>query len=259
MPPRAPGPARPRRTGGRLALFAALLAAGLGGLAFAAIGIAHQLLPRQFTPAQQSRIATWEMERRWRALPAGKIFPSSVPYQLSAAALNASSVLPLQASRLGVAQPSACAAAVTGDGAAVLHLYGCSEALRATYVDASGSLVTTVVVAVLPDATEARTAAARLDGQSGGSALLVRTFRVANTPAASFGDGERQLTSAVAAGPYVFLATAGFADGRRRIDVSADYYLSQELTSLVEGVTDSAASALGNQPPLPECPRAPGC
>jgi hypothetical protein len=258
-PSGGPGRVRPRPAGCRFALFAALLAAGLGGLAFAAVGIAHQLLPRQFTPAQQSRIATWEMERRWRALPAGKIFPGTVAYQLPGAALNASSSLALDARRLGVAEPSACPAAVTGGAAAVLRQFGCSEALRATYLDASGSMVTTVEVAVLPDAAAAKTAAADLTSQSGGSALLVRTYRVAGTPAAGFGDAERQMTRAVAAGPYVVLATAGFADGRRRIDVAGDYYLTQEITSLIKGVAGSAAASLGSQPSVPQCPGAPGC
>jgi hypothetical protein len=243
----------------QLAAFAALLAAGLAGLAVAAIGIAHQLLPRQFTPRQQSQIATWEMERRWRALPASKIFPLVVSYQLSADSLNARASLGLDARRLGIGSPTGCAAAVSASAVSVLAHYRCSEALRATYVDSSGSMVATVAVMVLPGAAAASTVAADLSRQSDGSALLVRALSVQRTPAAGFGDAERQLTLASAEGPYVVLSTVGFADGRHRITVRDDGYLDQEMTSLDAGLTASATSTLGPTPRTPVCPGAPGC
>src|SRR5215475_3159017 len=81
----------------RFAVFALLLVVALAGLAVAAVGIAHGLLPRQFTAAQRRQISDWEMERRWRVLPSGKIFPASVTYTVPAADLNSSSNLSLQA------------------------------------------------------------------------------------------------------------------------------------------------------------------
>ena len=50
---------------------------GLGGLAVAGRGIAGQLEPRTFTAAQRQRIMAWEVARRWRQLPAGRIFPAN--------------------------------------------------------------------------------------------------------------------------------------------------------------------------------------
>lgn len=252
-------PARRAGRGSRqLAALVILLATGLGGLAVAAIGIAHQLLPRQFTHRQQSQIATWEMERRWRVLPAGKIFPDQVSYQLSALALDANAGLMLDARRLGIARQSGCAAAVSGSAVAILARYGCTEALRATYVDSSGSMVATIAIMVLTGPAVARTAAADLSRQPSGT-LLVRTFPVKGTPAAGFGDAERQLSRATADGPYVVLSTAGFADARHRIAVREDSYLDQEMTSLNAGLTSSAAVALGHTPAPPVCPGTPGC
>lgn len=247
------------RAGVQLMIFTVLLAAGLAGLGAAAVGIAHQLLPRRFTPAQQSRIATWEMERRWRAFPAGAIFPDSVKYVVSGAALNSSGDLALQARRLAIAPQSGCAAVVSGAAARVLHRYGCTGAVRATYVDASGSMVATVAVIVMPGTAAAETAASDLTHGSGNPALLVQAFRVLGSPAAGFGDPQRQLTRTVTAGPYLILVTAGFADGRHRIGIRGDYYQYQEMTSLNAGLTAFAATTLGRPLPVPACPGAPGC
>jgi hypothetical protein len=250
---------RRRGSGVRLAAFVALLAVGLGGLAVAAVGVAHQLLPRQFTAAQQRQIIAWEMERRWRALPAGKIFPESVHYQLSAVTVDASGGLVLDARRLGIARRTSCDAAVSAAAARILSRYGCSAALRATYVDSSGSMVATVAVVVLPDSAAARTVVRALGGSARGLPMLVRPLRVPGTPAAGFGTRQRQLSGATFAGPYVLLSTAGFADGRPRVQISADPYLDQEMTSLTGGLVGSAGAVLGSRPPAPVCPGTPGC
>ena len=76
----------------RFAVFALLLVIALAGLAVAAVGIAHALLPRQFTAAQRRQISDWEMERRWRVLSAGKIFPASLSYTVPGADLEAGTV-----------------------------------------------------------------------------------------------------------------------------------------------------------------------
>jgi hypothetical protein len=242
-----------------MAAFAALLAVSLAGLILSAVGIAHQLLPRQFTAAQQRQISAWETERRWRALAAGSIFPDSVVYELPATTVNASTGLVLDARRLGISTQTNCAIGVSDQAAHILSQHGCSAVLRATYVDSSGSLVATVAVAVLPGSAAARMVVTALTGTSGSSPMLVRTLRVASTPAARFGDAQRQLSSAVGAGPYVILSTAGFTDGRRRVGISADPYLVAEMTSLEEGLAHSTGAALGSQPPAPTCPGAPGC
>jgi hypothetical protein len=198
------------------------------------------------------------MERRWRELTAGKIFPASVGYQIPAGTLDATTALTLHAGLLAIGPQTSCAAAVLGSTVAAVRHYRCSAALRATYVDASGSMVATVTVMVLPGtaaadavATDVRTAAGR--------APVEQTFPVRGTPAAGFAAGQGQLTNASARGPYVVLSTVGFADGRQRIAIRADSYLFQEMTSFNTGLLQSAATALGQQPPVPACPGAPGC
>jgi hypothetical protein len=254
-----PRRARPRRGGRRLAACAVLLAAGLAGLAVSAVGIAHNLLPRQFTVAQRRQITTWELERRWRALPAGAIFPRTVSYVVPSAALNSDSNLTLQARLLSISPKGACAVAVTGTAGQLLSQYGCTAAMRATYVDASGSLVATVAVAVLPGTATQRVVVQDLAGSGGVSPALVRVLAVAGTPAAGFGDAQRQLTTAIGTGPYVILSTAGFADGRHHVRLGADPYLDREMASLISGLASSAERVLG-RPLMPVvCPGAPGC
>ena len=255
--------ARPRgqwRRRVRQTAFGALLAAGLVGLAVSAVGIAHQLLPRHFTPAQQRAIATWEVARRWRAVPAGTIFPASVPYLLSASSLNSTSGLTLHARLLGISPATSCARAVSGTAIRLLRTHGCSDALRATYVDASGSLVATVSVAVLPSPSAAGAVVNDLsqDG-SASSPALVRTLAISRTPAAGFGAGQRQISYVTAAESYVIMATVGFADDRHRIHIAADDYQDSELSSLAVGLVGRAKSVLGGPPAAPACPGTPGC
>lgn len=262
LPPAGPFPARPpaRRRGGlKAAVFSVLLAAGLAGLAVAAVGIAHQLLPRRFSAAQRTAISAWELQSRWRALAAGTIFPGSVSYQLPAGALNGTSGLELRADRLGISPMAACSAAVSGTASRILREYHCSAAMRATYVDSSGGMVATVVVAVLPSAAAARTVVAALTGTGTSHPAMVRALAIPGTPSAAFADADRQLSDAADAGPYVIMSAAGFSDGRRRVHISADHYLDSELTSLTGGLIHSAGQALGRPPPVPACPGAPGC
>ncbi|HKD86929.1 MAG TPA: hypothetical protein VKB62_00245 [Streptosporangiaceae bacterium] len=252
-------PAGKWRRRGRLTVFGALLMVGLVGLAVSAVGIAHQLLPRHFTMAQQRAITAWELERRWRALPAGTIFPASVPYSLPASLLNSTSGLALHARLLSISPATSCAGAAAGPAIRVLRTHGCSAALRATYADASGSLVATVAVAVLPSATAAGAAANQLSASGASNQALIRTLAVRRTPAAGFGAAQRQLSYVTAAQSYVVMATAGFADGRGRVHLAADDYLDSELSSLASGLVDNAKSVIGGPPAAPVCPGAPGC
>jgi hypothetical protein len=251
-------PVSPRR-GRRLAAFGALLAVGLMGLAVSAVGIAHNLLPRQFTVGQRRQIATWELERRWRALPAGTIFPGLVSYTVPGMDLYSDSNLTLQARLLSISPTTTCAAATSGLAERLLSQHGCAAAMRATYADSSGALVATITVAVLASTAEQHMIVQDLTGSGHTSPALVRALRVARTPAAGFGDAERQLTQAGGTGPYVILSTAGFADGRHRVALSADPYLSNELLSLASGLVSSAERALGAPLPPLVCPGAPGC
>ncbi len=202
---------------------------------------------------------TWQMTRRWRAESAGQIFPRTVRYDLPGYALDSSQGLVLAAHRLGIATKTSCAAGLTAKAARILVAHGCSAVLRATYLDASGSLVATVAVAVLPDAQAASSATDELTGTPGRNPALVNSLRVARTAAAGFGDAQRQLSRTIYGGPYVIMTTVGFADGRHKVRVSADQYLDQEMLSLVHGLSGSADAVLGRLPATPVCPGAPGC
>jgi hypothetical protein len=247
------------RRGTRWTAMAALLGLGLCGLAAAAVGVAHEVLPRQFTAAQERQIMAWDMTRRWRALSAGQVFPASIAYKLAPQAVNESQGLLLDARRLEISPATGCATGVSGGAATVLAADHCSALLRATYLDSSGSMVATVGVAVLPDSQAATAAARALTAHGQDLALAVRALPVAGTIARGFGDGQRQLSDVVPAGPYVILTTAGFTDGRRQVRLASDYYYDQEMTSLASGLTLATSSRLGATPSIPRCPGSPGC
>jgi hypothetical protein len=253
---------------GRRAVALIALALGLVGLAISAAGLAIQLLPRQFTAAQQQQIKNWEIAGRWQQLTAGQIFPASVSYRLSNTVLQDATPLNLDARRIGIAKPSGCGAGVTTSAAAaVLRREGCKVVLRATYADPTWSYVMTVGVAVLPsDAAAAkasqslsqpRLTAAR-NAQTGQLAAGILVVRYRGTAAAMY-DYSRQISGNLRAGPYVVMYAAGYADSRPRELVASDQYSYQEMASLARGVAQSVADTLAAQPAIPRCPGAPGC
>jgi len=242
----------------RFGLTLAALVLGLAGLTASAAGIAVQILPRRFSTAQQQQIMTWESARHWRVLPAGKIFPATVRYQVPGYALSAGSVLPLTARRVGIARQASCAAAVDPAAAAVLDRHGCASMLRATYIDATGSLVVTVGVAVMPGQAAAEASIRALPVQHGLRAG-VRPLAFRDTLTQGFGGAQQQLTMTISRGPYLIFSAAGYSDGRPRVAGSSDSYDNAEMTGLASGVADAVGTPLGALPPLPRCPGAPGC
>jgi hypothetical protein len=107
------------------------LAAGIAGLVISLIGITPQLLPRQFTTLQQRQITDWEAGARWRALPAGTIFPATIRYS-PPTALDDAAGLTMTANRIGIAKQASCRAATDPAAAAVLARHGCEAVLRAS-------------------------------------------------------------------------------------------------------------------------------
>jgi hypothetical protein len=259
-PGQAPAPVRPAagRARWRSGLTVTALVLGLAGLAASAAGIAVQVLPRRFSAAQQQQIMAWESARRWRATPAAKIFPAAVVYQLPGFALSATAELPLTARRVGIARQTSCAAGADPSAAAVLRQHGCLAMLRATYIDATGSLVVTIGVAVMPGAAAANAAKSALPARHGLQAG-VRPLAFRDTLAAGYGIAQRQLSWALPAGPYLVFSVAGYTDGRPRVRVSSDAYAANEMTSLADGVADVVGGPLGALPSPPRCPGAPGC
>src|SRR6266567_4108512 len=164
----------------------------------------------------------------------------------------------LAASAVGIAGQANCAAGADPAAAPVLGRHGCAAMLRATYIDATGSLVVTIGVAVMPDAA-ATAASIRALPSRHGVRSGVRPLAFGNTLTAGFGSPQRQLSYAVAAGPYLILSVAGYADGRPRVLVSSDAYAQDEMASLANGVADAVRALLGALPSPPTCPGAPGC
>jgi hypothetical protein len=267
-PDRAAGRAHraDHRGGRRLGLTLAVLILGLCGLAGSVVGAVSQFLPRSFSAAQQRQIMAWEMSRRWRTMPAGKIFPPTVSYQLPGLALNSVSGVRLTARRLGIAGQQGCAAATDAAAARVLDRLGCQSVLRASYADSTGSMIVTVGVAVLPDKAAAVLAVRDLSAPARSRARPPRPLHPDLRPAAfpgtlsaGFGSSQRQLNWAASDGPYLILSTAGYSDGRPRVRLSADAYADQEMRSLADGVATAVGTPLGTVPPVPRCPGAPAC
>jgi hypothetical protein len=246
------------------------LVLGVLGFAISAFGAAVQLLPRQFTAGQQSQIETWQVASRWQTMPAGEIFPASVPYQLPDTVLQDATPLNLDALRVGIApQQSDCAKSMTTAAAgAVLGREGCEAVLRATYVDSTRSYVMTVGVAVLPTAAAATSADTGLgrplltaSRDADGATRLaagVQVVRFSGT-AGELYDYNRQISASFTDGPYVVMYAVGYSDHRPRVPVFQDSYAYGEMTSMAQGVAKSVAATLGTRPAPPHCPGAPGC
>ena len=264
------GSRRRRGVRARRAAAVIVLILGVAGFAVSAFGVAVQLLPRHFTASQQRQIEAWEVMRRWQTMPAGRIFPASVSYQLSAKVLKDTAPLNLDALRVSIApQESDCAKAVTSaSAAAALSRNGCEAVLRATYVDATRSYVMTVGIAVLPNAaaatsadggmTRPRLAAARQASAQGRLRAGVLVVRFHGAGAGRY-DYSRQISDSFTAGPYLVMYAAGYSDSRPRVPVTQDTYSDAEMTSMAGGVAHTVARALAASPGPPHCPGAPGC
>jgi hypothetical protein len=255
-------PSRPRRWRRPAAVLVLVLA--VCGLGAATRGVLTQVMPRRFTAAQQRQIQAWEIGRRWRTLPETAIFPAALSYQLPSQAFAGGggndSGLSLTARRLGVGPATSCAQGTDAAAARVLAAYGCTTILRATYADATGSMLVTVGVAVLPSSAAATEAGNRLyspEPQDPHGA--VSPAPVAGTLAAGFAGGQRQLAWDTHAGSYVILAAAGYSDGQPAEHIAGDPYLLTEMSNLAQGLGDAVSGVLGKVPPVPTCPGAPGC
>lgn len=238
------------------------LVIGLAGLAASLYGVATQLMPRQFSAVQQRQITNWEYGTRWRALPAGRIFPAQVKYA-PPAALDDDPSLTLAAHRIGIARQKTCKAGTDAAASAVLDRDGCTVLLRATYADGTDSYVVTVGAAVMPGVAQAAQAAHQLaSAAAAGQATPapgVHAVAFRNTPAALFTDKRRQLSGSFAAGDYVILYTVGYAGSRPHEPVSGDNYVAAEMTNAGLGVAHAVQSVLGAPVPRAHCPGAPGC
>jgi hypothetical protein len=243
----------------------------LCGLAWGGYAAYGQFMPRVFTPAQRSQIEAWEVASRWRTIPKTQLFPAVVPYQLNASRFGSAGTVTLTARRLAIAKQASCRRGA-GAGKAVLAVLardGCQVLLRASYSGGNGSFVLTVGIAVLPSQASALGAAGYLAHRSGtgpiapsgthAARLVLRPFPVPGTSAAGFGLRQRQLSWVSAAGPYLVVTTIGYADGRHHVQVAADPYTYQEMSSMARGVVTVIAAPLDAPAPVPHCPGGPAC
>jgi len=247
---------RPGQWQYRLALAGLVLA--LAGFAGSLAAVVLNVAPRTFSPAQQQKITAWEVGKRWRTWPAGRIFPVAIPYQLTPSALDSPGGVRLSARRIGIAPPASCTSSADHGVSRVLARQGCEAVLRATYQDATGAFAVTIGIAVLPGPAQASDSVHALPrGVSATPSVRPVGFR--RTLAAGFDDPARQLSQAVSAGPYLIMSTVGYADGRHKVREAADPYDKDEMLSLATGLSDWIGSRIGASPPPPRCPGGPAC
>jgi hypothetical protein len=184
-----------------------------GGVAIDA-DLTRKPTANEITAAGQKEIAS-----RWRALTAGEIFPTRADETFSYGSVSDSAAPTWSALRVGIAPRVSCAEGFDPPLAAVLLRHGCKAVLRATYVDASGTLVTTLGVAVMPDAKRADDAetdfSAALGVHGAKERYGVRAVSFPGTVAAGFGDSLRQdFSYEENHTPYVFFRSSGWITGR---------------------------------------------
>jgi hypothetical protein len=211
-----------------------------GGLAVAVIaaGQARAELDRGATAAERSAAAATALALRWRAWPAGQIFPARLRYGVPGRQDQA-------ALRVGISPQTGCAAGLDPVAAAAAARQGCQAVLRATYTDRLQGIVWTVGVVAFRGPGDAASFLRTLAGtqpltsrpQAGavrhgylralpplrtpvgtlvisGPAGGVRALAIPQSAAGLFSDRARQLVTGWQQGPYAVLATAGYADGR---------------------------------------------
>jgi hypothetical protein len=235
------------------------LAAGLGGLVLSAGAAAIQFLPRNFSQAQRQQIMAWEIGKRWRSWPAGRIFPSSIGYHMPATAFGGGQSLALSAARVGIAGQTSCRGATIPAVGALLAKQGCLTVLRATYQDTTQTFAVTVGVAVMPVSSASSAAKASKALHGGGRQPWLRAVSFRRTTTAHFADPGTKVGYSSPKGPYLVLTTVGYADGRPWLQRGNDTYTKAEMRSLAVGVGRWVASRLGAPPPVPHCPGSPGC
>jgi hypothetical protein len=198
----------------------AVIAAAVLGLAAVAGGVSAIAydLTREPTEAEKTAAAATEITSRWRALKASEIFPARFEQRVR----KGSGVL-RTAIRVGIAPEASCGKAFDAPVARILDKHGCRTALRVTYVDGSGTLATTLGIAVMPDADRATKAEGEFGSALGSKGVKdtygVHTVPFPGTATASFEDSRRRafhLTSNFT--PYLFFRSSGWLADRPGLD-----------------------------------------
>lgn len=192
---------------------AGVLSIVVGGVAIGA-NLTRKPTANEVTAAGQKEIAA-----RWRALKAGEIFPARADETWSYSSVQESGAPTWTALRVGIAPGVSCAQGFDHPLAVVLAKHGCRTVLRATYVDGSGTLVTTLGVAVMPDAERAADAETEFNtslkvGRDKGR-YGVRAVSFPGTVTEDFGDSLRQdFSYEENHTPYLFFRSSGWITDR---------------------------------------------
>lgn len=193
----------PRRRRGRVIAVVVLAILGVVCASGGAVTLVRELT-RSATKAEIAAAQAEEIATRWERLPAGKIFPARISYQDEQGVTT-------YATLVGIAPQASCQAALAPAAYAQIQALGCTVMLRATYLDASGTLATTVGVAAMRSVSAASSAQGDLTDQRPRAGLNAVPF--GGTMADDFGDAQRGAAGAEYFGPYLFLYTAGYTDG----------------------------------------------
>lgn len=228
-----------RRRGLGPAVLAALAVGCLLVTGLAAVRVGDEL-SRPPTEAELTRATAVELARRWRDRPADQVFPGTLRYEPEIGGSES-------AARVGIDPGTRCADAMDAPLAESARRHGCVALARATYIDQLQGLLITVGIAVFPDQ---RSAGAFAGGLPKGDAPVpgLRAAAFSGSVAARFGDAARQAAASRGRGPYVVLATIGYADGRPVGKGAKQLDLEAVPPQLVGAVLDPLA-----RPARPDC------
>ncbi|MET8978600.1 hypothetical protein ABZX85_23575 [Streptomyces sp. NPDC004539] len=178
----------------------------------------------------------------WHSVPVDQLFPATVDGQ-GAGPGGADRTW----TRIGVAPDAGCENAFDPLLAQVLAPVGCDRLLRATYIDATQSYVTTVgLLFTKADAATMRELDARFEkeGLARRTDLMPRPYAAPDTLAARFGTAERAswTVSVLTDAPVVVYSVSGWADNR-----TVDTPQSATEATATGATTAIAQSGLGNE------------
>ncbi|MFJ2831063.1 hypothetical protein ACIPC1_26440 [Streptomyces sp. NPDC087263] len=206
------------RTRPRALAAAACVVLGLGLIGGAVTGSWLTGESSAGSDARTEFVASGEL---WHSVPVDQLFPPTVQGE-GAGPGGADRTW----TRVAVAPDTDCANAFDPLLREALAPVGCLRLLRATYTDATRSLVTTVgLLFTKADATAMTSLKTRFqkDGLDRRTDLMPRPYAVEGTVAAGFGDDQRAswTVSVLTDAPVVVYAVSGFADGRAVTDPQA--------------------------------------
>jgi hypothetical protein len=183
-----------------------VVAIACGAAAVVAGNVARAEQTRKPRPAELTAAAALGLAQRWERVTAGTIFPAHIGYSTDLLTQE-------NAVRAGIGPASTCAAAVDQTLTALAAKYGCSAAVRASYVDGLGGVVYTIGVLAFPTPAASQSFYNQMPA-SGFPATGLRALVLSGTAAARFDDAARELSTSQRTGPYVVLVVAGYSDGR---------------------------------------------